>query len=443
MPTATPSRSPRVIDGGERTPGALRLPDSWLRGVLAGAEGVLGTWLLLVVPAVAVYIATAAAPQLGTASWVEAARIGTGVWLTAHGAHLQAGEVTFTLIPLGASLTAMGLTAAALRRAALDTWTGVLLAALTYLAGTVLLGRLVAAPGAYRAVGGAVVIVVLAAAWGMRGRYPASHPRVREAGGRIRAATLEWFEGRVAPETWQRVRESTGSVLRAGWATGLRLFAGVGVLGTIAVVVSAAVGLPLILAVHDHLQPDVVSAVVLTGAQLLMLPTLIVWASAYLSGAGFAVGVGTLYSPAEVVSAPLPAIPILGALPNPEAQPLPALGYVYLVLGALAGWYLHRRLVAGREPGGGLVPVLAAAVGATAVVLAGVGLFSMLATGGFGPDRFAAEVGPRTGAFLGALAWQVLAPMIVVIIAAHPTTHSLAGTVWGRVRRLLPGGSAE
>src|SRR5699024_4744580 len=81
------------------------LPDSWLRGVLAGAEGVLGTWLLVVIPSIAVYIATAAAPELGSASWLEAGQIGTGVWLAAHGAHLEIGEATFTLLPLGVTLS--------------------------------------------------------------------------------------------------------------------------------------------------------------------------------------------------------------------------------------------------------------------------------------------------------------------------------------------------
>src|SRR5699024_11817385 len=100
------------------------LPDSWLRGVLAGAEGVLGTWLLVVIPSIAVYIATAAAPELGSASWLEAGQIGTGVWLAAHGAHLEVGEATFTLLPLGVTLLALALTAAAIRRAALEAWSG-------------------------------------------------------------------------------------------------------------------------------------------------------------------------------------------------------------------------------------------------------------------------------------------------------------------------------
>jgi len=438
MPATVHQPHPRVIDPGHGTPRGVRLPDSWLRGLLAGAEGVLGTWLVVVVPAIAVYIATAAAPQLGAASWFEAARIGTGLWLAAHGAHLVVGEVTFTLLPAGLSLVAIALTAAALRRAALEAWAGVGLAAAAYAGGTVMLVQVAATPGGYRAVAGALVVVALAAAWGLRGRYPPAPPRWVAARTRAHARLEGWVASQRRGPGLRRAWGSLRAVLRAGAAASARLSLAIGALAATAVAAAVVLAFPLVTTVHARLDADAVSAVVLTGAQVLLAPTLIVWGAAYLSGAGFSLGAGTLYSPAEVVSAPLPALPVLGALPNPESPPLPALGYVYLVAGAFMGLYLHRRSRTG-EGGSSLPAALAAAGAATAMTIGVFALLSALASGGFGPGRFAADVGPHTGAFLAALAWQCFAPAALIITCAHRATRRGAAAVVARACRLVRG----
>src|SRR5690625_7738317 len=99
MPSTSPAR-PRTIEPRAREERGFTVPDSWLRGILAGAEGVLGTWLLVVIPSIAVYIATAAAPEIGSASWLEAGTIGTGVWHAAPGTHLDCGGAAVSLIAL-------------------------------------------------------------------------------------------------------------------------------------------------------------------------------------------------------------------------------------------------------------------------------------------------------------------------------------------------------
>src|SRR5690625_5443074 len=44
MPSTSPAR-PRTIEPRAREERGFTLPDSWLRGILAGAEEMLGTWL--------------------------------------------------------------------------------------------------------------------------------------------------------------------------------------------------------------------------------------------------------------------------------------------------------------------------------------------------------------------------------------------------------------
>lgn len=445
------SRSPasarprsRTIDGAGQPSGGSRpassprgvyIPESWLRGILAGAEGVLGTWLLIVVPAIAAYIATAAAPELGTASWMEAGQIGTGVWLAAHGAQLDLGDVTFTLLPLGVSLLAFGLTAAAIRRAALSSWAGLGFAVLTYLLGAVLLAQLVPLPGNYRAIGGAAIIAIVATAWGMRRAYPPSPVWMRARAEAARTRLHNWIAGHPQGARLQRVLTRGGIALRAGARTALWVVAGVLVLGAAGVLASTIAAFPLVAGVHGRLEVDVVSGVVLTASQLLMLPTFAVWGAAYLSGAGFTLGQGTLYSPGEVLSAPLPAIPALGALPNPEATiaHTPVWGYMFLIVGLLAGWYLHRRIARLSNGPAPLTTALAGAAATTAIVVIAVLVLATLSSGGFGPGRFAADVGPRVGPFAGAVAWQVAAPMSAVIIAASATVHGWVRRGWEKI----------
>lgn len=437
MPTSTrPARS-RTIDPALIAQRGVVLPESWLRGILAGAEGVLGTWLLLIVPAIAVYIATAAAPELGTASWTEAAQLGTGVWLAAHGAHLEVGDTVLTLMPLGVTLVALGLTTAAIRRAALDTWAGLGLVAAAYTAGAFLLTLVAGVPGTTRAIPGALILALLAVTLASRNRRPRLAAPLERALPRVRSATRAWIEEHPQAEKLQGTLAHGSAAVRAGTAAGVRAVAGIVGLALIGMAITFVLGLPLVLEVHSRLETDVVSSVVLGGAQILMIPTFAIWGAAYLSGAGFTLGEGTLYSPAEVISGPLPAVPALGALPNPEAAPLPLLGYVFILLGLLAGWYLHRNLTRrySAEPHWGAALVgTAVTIGVVTAVLL---VLSTLTTGGFGPGRFASQVGPVQGLFIGNVAWQLAAGMLLALLAIHPAVHRLLRAAWKRASALV------
>src|SRR5699024_3046212 len=140
-----------------------------------------------------------------SASWLEAARLGTGVWLAAHGAHLEVGEVTFTLLPLGVSLLAWALTTAAIRRAALESWAGAGFAAATCLARRLLLVKVAGVPGGGRAAGGALIIALAAAAWGMKKNPPPLPAGIRRGIERTRGAFGEWLDARPDPAALRRL----------------------------------------------------------------------------------------------------------------------------------------------------------------------------------------------------------------------------------------------
>jgi hypothetical protein len=66
---------------------------------------------------------------------------------------------------------------------------------------------------------------------------------------------------------------------------------------------------------YESVQVSILGAVVLTAAQLALLPNLIIFGAAWFTGVGFSIGTGSLISPLGSQVGPLPAVPLLGALP--------------------------------------------------------------------------------------------------------------------------------
>lgn len=406
----TTSTSARRVVEPTGAPPRIRLPDQWLRALLAGAEAAVLSWLVVAVPAIATYVATASAPELGSAGWLEAARVGTAAWLLGHGGAVTLGELTITLVPLGITLVALGVLAASVRRAHLGSWASGGFAGVGYLLLTTAFVAFAATPGAGRGLLGAVGVTVCGVAIGLRGS--------------------------AAPAWWTRARARTPSWVADAVALAWRIALVHLALALVATVWLLVTRLGEITELHGELGPDVVSAVVLVLAQLLVLPNLVLWAGAFLLGPGFTVGTDTVFSPSGIEAGPLPLVPVLGGLPEPDGLlgQLPVLGLVGLLSGLVAGVWLARRL-----RGRGALSMLAAVAGGA--VLAGVVLAGLtaLAAGGVGPGRMATMGGDWLAVGL-AMAWQGAAGAAVVIILAHPVTaaggrrmRAAAGVWWEQV----------
>ncbi|MFL6130039.1 MAG: DUF6350 family protein, partial [Mycobacteriales bacterium] len=173
------------------------------------------------------------------------------------------------------------------------------------------------------------------------------------------------------------------------------------------------------------LDPGLVGGGVLVVGCILLLPNAALWAVAYAAGPGFAVGVGTGISPFAAVLGPVPAFPLLAALPQ-DGSPPPAVRAVLLLpvlAGVAAGVVLvrslppepattdgarHRMLPAA---GWGLVAGLAAAVALT--------LLAAVAGGRLG-DGYLAAVGPSPWQVALALALEVGAPAAITAAVLPP-----------------------
>ena len=159
----------------------------------------------------------------------------------------------------------------------------------------------------------------------------------------------------------------------------------------------------------------------LIALQLAYLPNLVVWAGAYLLGAGFAVGAGTIVSPFTVQVGGLPALPAVAMLPEHGLSMALLPPFLMAVLAVLGGHVL--RGISGDLPMRGRI-ALAGMV--TALVAAGAVVLSFLAGGGLGPGRLD-PMGPSPFAVLvasvvvvgaGLLFWAVL-PTVLSDVRPH------------------------
>jgi hypothetical protein len=143
-----------------------------------------------------------------------------------------------------------------------------------------------------------------------------------------------------------------------------------------------------VLKVHEALDPGVVGGFVLTAIQLALVPDAVIWVAAFAAGPGFAIGTGTSVASAGVVLGPLPALPLLGGLPEPGALPSWAVLLVALpvLAGAAAGVLIVRRA---RPLLLQLADVVVTAL-LTGLVFAGL---AWAAGGAAGPGRLG-EIGP-------------------------------------------------
>lgn len=170
-----------------------------------------------------------------------------------------------------------------------------------------------------------------------------------------------------------------------------------------------------IVALYESLGVDALGATVISLGQLAYVPTLVVWAVAWMAGPGIAVGTGTSVSPVGTELGVVPAIPMLGVLPENTSMWMLIVVLLPVGAGAFAGWVIRSRLVSlGEDPR--MLPRAAIALG-IAVLVAGSGAaLARLASGSIGPGRMA-EVGPHPGLVALALGAEVLIGAAILLLS--------------------------
>lgn len=308
----------------------------------------------------------------------DALRVGADAWLLAHGAHLQLETATITAIPLGLTLFCAYVTFR------LGRWAGATSAVedvRTVLVSTAVLG------GVYGVV--ATVIAVLAS-------QESAQPGLGLAFvGGFTLAVLAGGPGLVAgsgrwPSWREQVPELALCVVTGAASAVLLILAAGSLLVTAALVLDFGSAANVLSRLHT----DVPGGMLYTVVVAAVAPNAALLGGTYLLGPGFTVGTGTLVSPSAVVLGPVPAFPLLAALPDGGATPAwtPVLVATPVLLAATAAALTLRRFPVPQYDMGALRGLGAGLLGG--VLLA---LLTSLAGGEVGPGRMA-DVGAALGA---------------------------------------------
>lgn len=386
-----------------------------VRGLLA-ALSVLGIGLaVVVVPALAAQVAGTAS----SATALDAVLIALNVLVLGHGGGvvLSTGVIdgAVTLTPVGLQILLVLLAALSLRRVGhrLELVRG---------DGLLRVGALRDAGVSLAAFGGthAIGLAVLAAI----GRSADAAPMVTSA---VVSGALVAVGGGLIGLLWSLRREPTaavpgvrvlellpapyGAVARSALLAVLGLFGA----GMLLVLVLMLTHVPAQSALFDQLAPGIVGGLVLTLLQLALLPLLAVWGLVVLLGGTVVVGTSTGISLGEVQTGVLPALPILGALPEPGD--LPTATWALMLVPALAvglGAVSLVRDVAELERREQITAWITYPV----VVVVAVLLLAGLTTGGIGDGRLV-HLGPAMGTLvLPLLGVVVLATGLVLTVLA-------------------------
>src|SRR5690625_3729359 len=384
-------------------------------GIIAAIQAVFITFLTITVPAVATYVATSGNPDLAETAWWDALHVGTDIWLLGHGGTTILDGALVTAVPLGISFLALLATSGTFRRTLSPSAGAWLMAVVTYPLALVLLGVIFASnagrAGWWRAGRGALVLALIGVTTGL----------ARHAGGpdweRLKPRWVARMPAPLITAARGGVLATASLVLAAGLIAGWWIFQGQGAIGDVLV----------------GLGGDWLSIFVLGAAQLLLAPNLVLWAFSWLSGAGFAIGEGTLWASDTVFTGPLPAFPILGALPQPDTF-LPCNWFYVLV--AAAGVLAVVPTVRRQRH---LVWYWSLAVAAIIGVVAAVGslLIGALASGALGPGRMS-HFGPDAFKVMA----HVFLPVLIGALAAALVAGKHASDVWAYARAKFAGQTA-
>ncbi|WP_201276697.1 cell division protein PerM [Marisediminicola senii] len=329
--------------------------------------------------------------------WTVFWRASVDVWLLGHGVDLR-----FVLDPLVA--TATGLPAAGEPFA-------VSLAPLAFALVTVLLGvragrrvgetphrtlGLLTAVGAFAVLSGgaaltaqhpdarpflAVAVLLPAVVFGVGvaiGSVTGRQAGVRNPLTEPLSAVADWIDHR-SPT----LRRAVAAAVAGGVAAVAMVLA----VSAVAVAVLLAANYGQIVALYQAVQSGPLGGIALTMGQLALLPNLIVWAAAWFVGPGFAIGTGSTVGPLGTVLGPLPAIPILGALPTGDFL----FGFVGLLVPVLAGFFSGVVIRARFVAMGNTRPLWLAGAGVGMGLVAGLtlGMLAWASGGAAGPGRLA------------------------------------------------------
>ena len=377
----------------------VAVPQGWARGALAGVEAAFAGWGLITVFTMIAYLSLRSNSWMNDTTPRDALGLGGDLWAAVIGGTSVAGDVHYRAIP-----TLMGALLVVLVRILLRTTAGYpRSAALFAVPGFLLTSWLLAGASGIHShwwtgtIGG-ILIPLIGSVWFVASGYSRDH----EA-----PSMQHWISGG----------------LKLGGLSVVVLVAASFVASIIALVAgwSRMAGIQELLGAASAADTSFI-----VGGQALFAPTVMAWAVAWWSGAGFLTATDSLHSPTVAGAGPIPPIPLLGAVPETAPGMWVILAPIALGigLGVVAVRSFRREHLLHQTAQGVLASVITAS--ATA-------LWMWSATMSLGSVRLA-SMGPRVGWATLAIVLEVALPALIIALATHPTTRALLGEGAGRVR---------
>ena len=377
----------------------MAVPRGWARGVLAGVEAAFAGWGLITVFTMIAYLTLRSNSWMNDTTPRDALGLGGDLWAAVIGGTSVVGDVHYRAIP-----TLMGALLVVLVRILLRTTAGYpRSAALFAVPGFLLTSWLLAGASGIHShwwtgtIGG-VLIPLIGSVWFVASGYSRDH----EA-----PSMQHWISGG----------------LKLGGLSVVVLAAASFVASVIALVAgwSRMAGIQELLGASSAADTSFI-----VGGQALFAPTIMAWAAAWWSGAGFLTATDSLHSPAVAGAEPIPPIPLLGAVPQTAPGMWVILAPIALGigLGVVAARSFRREHLLHQSAQGVLASLITASVTA---------LWMWSATMSLGSVRLA-SMGPRVGWATLALVLEIALPALIIALATHPTTRALLGEGAGRVR---------
>ncbi len=377
----------------------VAVPQGWARGAIAGVEAAFAGWGLITVFTMIAYLSLRSNSWMNDTTPRDALGLGGDLWAAVIGGTSVAGDVHYRAIP-----TLMGALLIVLVRILLRTTAGYpRSAALFAVPGFLLTSWLLAGASGIHShwwtgtIGG-VLIPLIGSVWFVASGYSRDH----EA-----PSMQHWISGG----------------LKLGGLSVVVLVAASFVASIIALVAgwSRMAGIQELLGAASAADTSFI-----VGGQALFAPTVMAWAAAWWSGAGFLTATDSLHSPTVAGAGPIPPIPLLGAVPETAPGMWVILAPIALGigLGVVAVRSFRREHLLHQTAQGVLASVITASVTA---------LWMWSATMSLGSVRLA-SMGPRVGWATLALVLEIALPALIIALATHPTTRALLGEGAGRVR---------
>ncbi|WP_143236763.1 cell division protein PerM [Actinomyces urinae] len=290
----------------ERKVIVVRPPAGWPQLLLAALETAFFSWALIAAVALVSFLANASNPWMMEADWNSAISVGSDFWAMSYGASVKIAGASYKMIPLGLTIMHVALARAGLARASVASWRGSALFIPAYLG----------------------VVLLLA----LFNKTSASLPQLIL--GSLFVSALAWVWSLEPQDLDLESKPGVGPYLRA-IKDAVAALAALFSVGMVTGLVGIIAGWSRIRGITDLLNASVFDSVIIWITQALYLPNVAGWAASWLMGPGFYTASDAIVTPSRADVAAIPAIPILGAIPQTEVGIWVVL--IPIVLGVLLG----------------------------------------------------------------------------------------------------------